>query len=231
MIDNLLKYQDVDATLRKIELELSGSEERKKAISAKKYLDGVNENVEKLDNKAKELISAYESTTKEQLKLEEQETEFKNAIEELEDDKGAEFLLKKVDELLNQIKYLGDKATKINQEIQAVLKEYATLKNNTKLAQAQYVEFGKKYNDLKNSKEEEMNSIKKELEKIKKTVDANLMDRYLKKRAEKIFPIVFEVSNEVCGACNMQLSMNELSKLKNGEIIDCDQCRRMLYKK
>ena len=41
MIDNLLKYQEADAKLREIEKELAKSEERKKAVEAKKFLDGV----------------------------------------------------------------------------------------------------------------------------------------------------------------------------------------------
>ena len=45
MIEELLKYQEVDANLRKIEVELAGSEARKKAVVAKKYIDGVEENV------------------------------------------------------------------------------------------------------------------------------------------------------------------------------------------
>ena len=38
MVNKLLKYQEVDAKLRKIEIELSSSEERKKALSAKTKL-------------------------------------------------------------------------------------------------------------------------------------------------------------------------------------------------
>ena len=35
MVEELLKYQETDSRLRKIEIELSGSEERKKSVSAK----------------------------------------------------------------------------------------------------------------------------------------------------------------------------------------------------
>ena len=55
MVQELLKYQTTDAKLKKIETELSGSEERKKADSAKKYIDGVEENVNKLDDRAQNL--------------------------------------------------------------------------------------------------------------------------------------------------------------------------------
>ncbi len=52
MIEELLKYQEVDAELRKIETELAGNEARKKAVAAKKFLESVDESVNMLDVKA-----------------------------------------------------------------------------------------------------------------------------------------------------------------------------------
>ena len=72
MIENLLKYQQADAQLREIEKTLAKSDERGRAVEAKKFLDGVNESVNKLDAKAGELLSAYESIVSEREKLEEQ---------------------------------------------------------------------------------------------------------------------------------------------------------------
>ena len=64
MVKELLAYQEVDAKLKQLESELSGSEERKKAVSAKKYLDGVEENVNKLDAKALDLNVAFSEAVK-----------------------------------------------------------------------------------------------------------------------------------------------------------------------
>ena len=55
--------------LKEIENILLSSEERKKRNSAKKYILGVEENVNKLDDRAAELIKTYEDATAEQLKL------------------------------------------------------------------------------------------------------------------------------------------------------------------
>ena len=230
MIKNLLAYQEIDAKLKAIETELAGSEERKKALSAKKYLDGVEESVYKLDVRAQELNTAYQVALAEQEKLKEQEADFAKTLESVEDETEAEYLLKKASELLGKIKNLNAETTKIANEIQSVLAEYAKIRATTKSAQAQYSEYGKQYNELKASKQEEKSQIEAQLLELKKSVDPALMERYLKKRSDKIYPILFEVKGEVCGACNMQLPMSELSKLKNGEIIECDQCRRLLFK-
>ncbi len=229
MIQALLDYQKVDASLREIEKKLSASEERKKAVSAKKYLDGVEENVNKLDARAIDLIAAYEAVTQEQLKLKEQEESIVDAIDSSKDEKEVAFLIKKVEELIGKIKSLGSKASKISDEIQAVMKEYSTIKATTKAAQVQYNENAKKYSELKASVADEKEEIEKKLAVLKKKVDPALMERYQKKREGKIYPIVYATRGNMCGACNMELPMAVLGKLKNGEVIDCDQCGRMIY--
>ena len=229
MIESLLNYQAADAKLRKIEKTLSESEERKKAMSAKKYLEGVEENVNKLDVRASELIAAYENATSEQIKLKEQEGVLIESLDSVADEKEAAYLIKKAEELVGKIKALGAAASKISEEIQAIIKEYSNIKNTTKAARAQYSENVEKYNALKESVKTEKESVEKELEALKAKVDGALMDRYLKKRAGKIYPVLYEVRGDVCGACNMQLPMSEMNRLKNGEIIDCDQCGRLLY--
>ncbi|MBE7061068.1 MAG: hypothetical protein E7382_00860 [Clostridiales bacterium] len=229
MIQSLLNYQTADAKLKKIEKTLAESEERKKAVSAKKYLEGVEESVNKLDDRAGELIATYEQATKEQIKLKEQQAVIAESLDSVADEKEAGYLIKKAEELIAQIKALGAKANKILAEIQAVMKEYANIKNTTKVAQTQYKENLEKYNALKESVRAEKEEVEKELESLKAKVDPALMERYLKKRAGKIYPIVYKVRGNVCGACNMELPMSEMNRLKNGEVIDCDQCGRLIY--
>ena len=229
MIQALLNYQAADAKLKEIEKTLSGSEERRKAMNAKKYLEGVEENVGKLDVRAAELTAAFEKAEADRKRLKEQETELINALGEVSDENAASYLLKKADELIARIKTLANTTNKISEEMQSIMKEYSNIKNTTKAAQAQYSENAAKYNQLKDSVKDEKTAVEKNLEELKGKVDPALMERYLKKRANKIYPVLFEVKGNVCGACRMELPAAELNKLKKGEIIDCDQCGRMLY--
>lgn len=231
MIKDLLAYQEIDASLKKIETELSGSEERRKAMSAKNYLQGVVDNVNKLDAKAEELNKLFAKASAELEKLLEQKDEIEKAVASSENQTEASYMLKKATELSSMIKAVMDNVNRINEEIQKVLKEYATIKLTTKNAQAQYDEYGKKYNELKASKQQEKEEIEKKLLELKGKVDEALMQKYLKKRTEdKMYPVLFEVNGNVCGACRMELSMSDMQKLKNGEVIECDQCRRLLFK-
>lgn len=231
MIEQLLKYQDVDAGLRKIEIALSGSEARKKAVSAKKYLESVDETVNGLDVKAAELAHIYEKLQQESKVLADQREEFIGALEHAEDENALNYLAKKADELYNKVKNLTQETARVSEAMQAVYKEYAGIRNNIKNAQAQYAENGKIYNELKASKQDERTAIETELKDLEKNVEPSLMERYKAKRALKIFPILYEVRENVCGACNMELPKSVLAQLKNGEVIECDQCGRLLYLK
>ena len=229
MVKALLAYQIQDAKLKEIEKTLAGSEERKKMSSAKKYILGVEDNVNKLDDRALELKGIYAKTAEEQKKLQEQQIELAEAISSVNDEKEASFLIKKADELIAKIKALNSQASKIAEEIKSLVAEYDKIKATTKAAQVQYKENADKYKELENSLKEEKESVEKELSALKKEVDANLMERYLKKRADKMYPIIYAVKGNSCGACRMELSMADMNKLKNGEIIDCEQCGRMIY--
>ena len=229
MIKALLAYQIQDAKLREIEKTLSSSEERKKMASAKKYILGVEENVNKLDDRALELKSIYAKTTEEQKKLQEQQSELAEALDSIKDEKEASFLIKKADELIAKIKALNIEANKIAEEIKGIVTEYEKIKSTTRAAQTQYKENADKYKELEGSLKAEKEQIEKELESLKKNVDGALMERYLKKRADKMYPILYAVKGNSCGGCRMELSMSDMNKLKNGEVIDCEQCGRMIY--
>lgn len=229
MIKALKEYQTKDARLKEIENILLSSEERKKRNSAKKYILGVEENVNKLDDKAVELKATLDKIMLDGKKLQEQQQEIVQTLDGVADEKEVQFLIKKIDEILAKIKALNADAEKISKEMQSVVSEYEKIKKTTKVAQAQYKENADKYKQLEGTYQQEKESLESELKSLSKEVEPSLMERYLKKRADKMYPILYAVKNDACGACRMNLSMSDMNKLKNGEVIDCEQCGRMIY--
>ncbi len=229
MIKALREYQSKDARLKEIENTLLSSEERKKRNSAKKYILGVEENVNKLDDKALKLKETFDRIALDSAKLTEQQQEIMQTLDGIEDQKEVQFLIKKIDEILAKIKALNSDAEKISTEMQSVVAEYEKIKKTTKVAQVQYKENSDKYKQLESSYQAEKDALESELKVLAKAVEPTLMERYQKKRADKMYPILYEVKNNACGACRMNLSMSDMNKLKNGEVIDCEQCGRMIY--
>lgn len=230
MIEQLIKYQETDGRLKAIEQEIGGSEERKKTASAKKFLDTVNESVGALDKRAKDLQTRFERLTALQATLSDNSKEFAQAIEECEDENGIQYLQKKADEVLIKLGQLEAELTAAADEMNSVLSNYLTLKKRTMEAKKQYSEYGQKYKELKAGKESEMKQIESELLALEKDVEPELMQKYKAKRKDKMYPILFAVNDKLCSHCRMELSMAEINRLGTGEIIECDNCRCLIYK-
>ena len=139
-------------------------------------------------------------------------------------------MLKKVDEIVASIKSLEDNLKKITASMDEVKTEYAKIGANTKQAQAQYKEYSIKYKELVEQLKPEVDNIKGQLATLKKDIDPALMAKYEEKRKDKNFPILSELSGKKCSACGMELSMKDIADLENGNIIECENCRLLVYK-
>ena len=234
MIEQLLQYQSVDAKLREIETEISQSEERKKAVSAQKFLNSVNDNIALLEKKAEELANKYNESVALYKRLGDEIKEY-DGVDETDDPEQLGYVKRKAQELNDEIEKLANGIEQISREISAVLKEFTQLKSKTKEAKSQYSEFVPKYNALKASKEEDMKQNKAELVKIEKQIPPEEMELYKAKRKDKIFPVLYSVQvfgkKPHCSRCGTEFPMACFDSLKKGSLVECDSCHRLVYYK
>ena len=130
MINKLLEYQKVDATLREIEVTISKSEERKKAAVAKNFLNSVNESIASLDQRAEELASKYNSAIKLYERLIEETKEY-DEMGDMDEEQLA-YVKKKAQSLYDEISALSQSIDLLSKEMETVLKELSQLKADTK---------------------------------------------------------------------------------------------------
>ena len=231
MISKLLNYQEIDLQLKTLEGEVSCSEERKKAISAKKVLEGAGETLAKIEARAEELSVLYENLVNLNKELQEKIKDFEPAISSAKDESEISYLIKKADELSSKIAKLEKEINSVSEEMKVVIQNYLSLRKSTEKAKAEYEEFGAKYKELKASKEPEIKKIKDELALLEKEIDKELLAKYSAKRDEKLFPVLVKLEGENrCSKCKMELSLASVSKLNTQPFIECDNCRRLVYK-
>lgn len=232
MINSLLEYQKVDSTLREIEVALSKSEERKKASAAKNFLEGANETLAKLDQRAEELVSKYNGAIKLYGQLAEEVKEY-DGIADMDVDQLS-YVKKKAQSLTEEINNLTGAIEQLAKEIDTVLKEFSQLRADIKRAKAQYTEFRPKYEELKESKKGEMAEIKAKLKKLEGKIPPEIMEKYQQRRKDKIFPVLNEakeMSKHAYCRCGTELPVTSYNGLKSGNIVECENCHRLLYLK
>ena len=232
IIEKLLDYQEEDAKLFEIEKKLNDCDARKKGIQATKFLRSVSDTLASIEAKAQELNVAYESAQAELEKIADETEEFKAIASKVKDEKEIAYLKERATKLAKTLDELLKKIQKIEQDMTVLSAQYTKLKKETVVYQEQYEKSGAEYAALKESFAPERKKIEETLKKLAESIPPKIMEKYLEKRKDKQFPIVFRVSakDKHCSACGTELSLKQLDLLKKEDsLLECENCRKLLF--
>lgn len=225
----LLEYQRVDGELLKIEQELSASEERKKYLQAKKFMEAAGEKLEAQDKRAVSLRAMAEKLTEEFETIEKTISEYADLDEMVENGGDIAFYKKSVQTLAERLRAVKSELAKLTVDVEAAVEEYKKMKKQTIAMQKQYKEYNEKFKTVKNSRAGEVKKINEELEKIGSNIPPEILTRYKAKRRERIFPVVAPLTNGRC-ICGMDFAIAQQGKLSGGGVVECEHCHRFIYK-
>lgn len=229
VVQQLLKYQEVDEQLKAIEDALKSSDEFQKYAKATKFLKTVDESRAQYEDRSGALMSAYNDKQDELAKIVSEINEISSMLDGDSEEKEVEFLSKRVADLQKMLQSLDVQIQKLESDIKEVLSQYSNLAKKTKEYMSQRKEFGEKYEELKAQKDEERKKITSELATLEKGIPAELMKIYKDKRKDGKFKIVCKVEGDYCTSCNTELFTADKEKLKKNKIIECPNCHKLIY--
>ncbi len=229
--EELLEYQKVDGEYRALEQELSSSEEYKKYAQAKKFLKAAMDKLESQEARAAELRGAKDGLAARCEEMAKSIAEYAD-LEEMVAEGGGDISFYKKNALVlsERLRAVKGDLGKLMGEIENILAEYNKLKEQVRSMQKQYNENSEKFKALRAGRAAEANAISARLEKIGKEIPAPILEKYKQKRKEKIFPVVVPLQNGCC-MCGMDFPLAVQTKLAGGDVIECENCRRFVYKK
>ena len=125
MIDELLKYQEADGKLRAVEQVIFATEERKKYMTARKFLEKAPEKLEALDVKAAELRHLFEQLEKKYKEIADTIKDYEN-LDEMIGEQGGEisFYKKNATQISDNLRGLKAEINKLVSLIEAASSEY-----------------------------------------------------------------------------------------------------------
>ena len=228
MTEEILKYQEIDGKLLRLEKEYASLPERAKAAQMQNVLrDGqarlsqIEKNAEKSVenfNKAKayydDLVLKVETLSKsvdpnnlEKIKeLQQAQNNFYSMLEKLE----------------KELVRVGGQLNVVNNEYNAVIK-------NAKLAKGNLDILRVKVGELKNKYEPQILKLRAELAEQEKKVDKKILDIYKAKRENK-FPVIVKVIAGTCGGCRMAISASKMQNFEKDGYMECENCGRIITK-
>ncbi len=228
-LQSILNYQEIDKRLYALERELAGCEERKEYVKAKKFLETAADKLDSYDAKAAQLKNAAVELTKKYLKTEDTLKDFAHLDELVEGGADIAFYKKNALSISDQLKKIKSELGALMAAINSTHEEYQKLKKQVIAMQKQYKDAYEKYNAVKASKEDERKAIESELAAASSGIAPEAMERYKTKRKERIFPVVGRLKDNRCPFCGMEPPLAARSKLTGGAVIECDNCRRIIY--
>jgi len=230
-MQEIIRYQEIDAKLRKLENELASSANRKSAGEMQQYLKDGQARLLKLEEIAENLTAQYEKATKLYNDFVQKLDVLSKSIDAASDEVKISELEKTIENFSNTAENLENNLNVLLNKINAVNKEFEALMNKAKKAKHNLEIYKTNYTKEREQLEPKINELKNELEKQKSKVDASVLSKYNSKAESKLFPIYVAEINGSCGGCRMQISASRLSSLKDKGVIECENCGRFIYKK
>ena len=225
----LLEYQKVDGSLRKIEQEVASSDERKKYLQARKVMKTALDKLDALDRHAADLIRLRDELSLKAAEASKGIEEYDDIDELLEGGADVAFYKKNAQGLLERLRTVKSELAKLLGEIDSISAEYKKLMEQGKQANKVYKENKEKAEKIEASHAGDVKEIKAKLGEIGKKIDPKILEFYNNKRREGIFPVVVQLNDWMC-VCGVELPLLHRSELEGGNMIECEHCRRLIYK-
>lgn len=228
MMQEIIKYQEIDSKLRKLENELNSSSNRKNASDMQRYLKDGQAKLIRLEGVAQNLTEQYQKA----IKL---YNEFVGKLETLsksvdEANSGnVEELRATVNNFMNTANTLENNINVLASRIASANKEFESLMNNAKKAKHNLDIYKANFGKEKERLDPEISKLKNELAKQRAKVDPAVLAKYNAKADGKLFPIFVAETKGRCGGCHMEIPAGKLSDLKKKKVIECENCGRFIY--
>ncbi len=229
-LQDLLEYQRLDGELRKIDLELNATEEKKKLNQAKVVMRNAELRIAAEDKRAVELKALRDSLIVRADEIAKAIAEYSEVEELVEGGGDVAFYKKSAQQLLEKLRALKQDLTRMLAEVEQLSAEYKKLMEQGKQMNKQRKEYSEKYKEVHARYEDRIQELTQKMEETAKSLPPEMLDRYHQKRKEKIFPVLVPLKGDMC-VCGMDLPLAQRNRLAGGNVIECENCHRFIYNK
>lgn len=230
MTTNLNKYQDLDGKVIKIENDLKRSDERKKLVKVKVFLDDVDGTLAKMEQRAGELVGSYNGCERRMGELGGEIAEYEAMNLDGSDEAEVNYLQNKTQKLRDQLRGIEKDGETIAGEIEKLSRDFDAFKEKVSGAKKEYARGKEKFDALKSKVKPEVDAIKEEMKKIEGDIPQEYLEAYKKGRKEKLYPVFVPLVSGNCGGCGMDLALSIISEIEINKFTKCEHCGKLIYK-
>lgn len=231
----LIDYQKKDTELKKLNTFLERDEALISMNKNKKAFNDAKQVISNGEQSASQILDTYAELLKYVDDNEAFLAELENAAESETEEELIE-RVKKLESLKSKFQNADKKAHDLDDKSKDICRARVDAIKAGNIAKQKYAEAKTKHGALVDSKADELNALKTELDKMRPTLDAKLFAEYQKLVEDNKFPPIVPASGDDkkgmfnCGGCGIGLSQQANTLVKDQGWCRCDNCRRIIVR-
>lgn len=230
-LEKLWEYSQIDMEAKRFKGEMQKAPNRLKLLKLRNFLVEQQNNMKRIEAEVATMAERMEALRAEVAKLDETVAELHKEIEEAHDDSIAE-----LEGLIDEAQKLTGALSKYEQELQKMRKDAENRDRQQKDIRIRAAKSKAEYDQLKVVYDAEFKRDSEKLEQLKanaeaasRSVEPELLRKYKEIRQQSMPPVAKLVGGQ-CMGCNMSLPSAISRRITEGsELVQCDNCGRILY--
>ena len=230
-LSTMLEYQKLDMSLMRLENEVRQSPATKQFIGNKAVLTNAEEQVNKQNRDAGEMIAQMNALIAEYDSIEKELKEAEEAVSDVENAEAAEFYYRNIQKLINRLKNLATEISKMTSKIVELNQAHAATMAAGKEAKKKYAAYKEAYEAERAKYMPQATELQQKIAEAEKNCSEEFLSVYKRIRKLKKIPVIVPLVNgSSCGGCFMEVAGDALVALGSKPFVDCPSCGRILYK-
>ena len=225
----LWEYQKADVEVDKMEASIKRSPTRQKLVKYRDYLLEQQNVIKRIEGEVMAMADRLEAL-KDAVKMTEEQ--LRSLESKMEKDPPANS--EAVQQFLNDARRFQNNLTAYEQEIKRIRKDASDRERQQHDVKVRAAKAKGEFDKLKEVYDEEYKDKAKDLEALRaaaaekaKPIEPDFMERYATIKRHSVPPLA-ALYGDQCGGCNMSLPSAVSRKVKNGELVECETCGRLL---
>ena len=225
----LWNYQTEDLKAEAIATEIKRSPTRVKLERSRDFIMERQKQYKQLEDSInaiadrKEVLEKALENTMAQIEVQRQKLE---ALDP-EDEEAVSALLEEVSRSRDAIRSFEKELSHMSADSAAYDKQLRTVRVDAAKAKQNFDQLKVDYENESKAKKEQLEQQRARVKNLESSVDPTLMAEYLSIKKHTTPPVV-RLQFGQCSGCNTSLPSAILSKIKNGTLVECETCGRMI---
>ena len=229
-LDALWNYMQYDMEADRFENGMRNSPNRITLLKQRDFLIEQQSNMKKLESNIAAMNDRLEIIRDESVRLqnvlvkllEDIAAKPPETLEDIAHQKAA------VEKLEDSLKHYEQELVRMRRESEMSDRTQREIRMRAARTKAEYDELKKVYEVEFKEAQVKLAELKARAEAESKTVDPEALARY-RQIKQHAMPPMAKINGDRCGGCNMTLPAAVLGRLNGGQIVECDNCGRMLF--